>query len=88
MIASLEKRFISERYIQVDKNLLSILEYIKSLNSVKIEVPKEEPIFSYVKKGVMDTEEVNNPSSILHYVTKSNKNHEQGEQLFKRFKNQ
>ena len=84
LIASLEKRFISERYIQVDKNLLSILEYMKPLNSVKIEVPKEEPKFSYVEKGVMDTDEVNNPSSILHYVTKSNINHEEGELLFKR----
>lgn len=84
LLASLEKRYISERYIQVDKYLLSIIENMKPLNSMKIEVPKEEPKFSYVEKGVMDTEEVNNPSSILHYVTKSNKNHEQGEQLFKR----
>lgn len=77
LIASLEKRYISERYIQVDKNLLSILEYMKK------EVPKDEPKFSYVKKGVMDTDEVNNPSSILHYVTKSDINKEQGELLFK-----
>ena len=78
LLVSLEKRYISERYIQVDKNLLSILENMKK------EVPKEEPKFSYVEKGVMDTDEVNNPSSILHYVTKSNMNHEEGEQLFKR----
>lgn len=84
LLFSSEKRYISERYIQIDKNLLSILEHMKPLKHIKNEVPKEEPIFSYVKKGVMDTEEVNNPSSILHYVTKSNKNHEQGEQLFKR----
>ena len=80
LLVSLEKRYISERYIQVDKNLLSILENIEK------EVPKEEPKFSYVEKDVMDTDEVNNPSSILHYVTKSNKNHEEGEQLFKRLK--
>lgn len=80
LIASLEKRYISERYIQVDKNLLSILEYMKK------EVLKEEPKFSYIEKGVMDTEEVNNPSSILHYVTKSDINKEQGELLFKQLK--
>lgn len=78
LITSLEKRYISERYIQVDKNLLSILEYMKK------EVHKDKPKFSYVKKGVMNTDEVNNPSSILHYVTKSNINHEEGERLFER----
>ena len=84
LIFSSEKRYISERYIQIDKNLLSILEHMKPLKHIKNEVPKEEPIFSYVKKGVMDTNEVNDPSSILHYVTKGNNNKEQGELLFKR----
>jgi len=79
LLKSLEKRYIFEQYIQIEKNLLSMIEFMKPLQHIKNEVPKEEDKFSYVKKGVMDTDKVNDPSSILHYVTKGDNNKEQGE---------